>query len=120
MSGIQSGDIPNRLMKTYTREIVLNILLIGLWTFLFFLLFYNAIEERILDDSISRYLGVLILLFTLIHIAFVTVYAIKAMIRKQYFKSVVFLLMAVSLVFTTRMGGFVTMIYFGGGAVGGH
>ena len=81
--------------------------------------FYNEFGDKILYESISGYLGVLILLFVLIQIVFVTVYAIKAMVRKQYFRSVVFLIMAVGLVFIGRMGLFVTMPYFIG-AVGGH
>ena len=97
----------------------MNILLIGLWGFIFFFLFYNAFGERILDESISGYAGILILLLVLIQIVFVTVYAIKAMIRKQYFSSVLFLIIAVGLVFIGRMGLFVTMPYFIG-AVGGH
>ena len=106
-------------MKTYLRGIVLNILLIGLWAFLSFFLLYNAVEERIIDDSIAGYLGILILLLILIQMIFFAIYLVKSVSRKQYFRAILYLIILVGFVFIGKMVWFATMVYFVG-AVGGH
>ena len=109
-------------MKNNYRGILLfNISLILLCISLFVFLSYNAFEERIVSDSISRYLGIGTIILMLIQTVFMAVFTIKYLIRKRFFKSIISLFLTVALVLLiSQLGRFFTVIYLGGGAVGGH
>jgi hypothetical protein len=81
---------------------------------------YNAIEVRIIDDTFSRYLSLSLLIFVLIQIIFLLIRLISSLKSKQYVPSLIYIMLVVGLLLIGRMGGWITMIYFGGGAVGGH
>lgn len=107
--------------KACLRKILLHLFLISLWAISFVFLFYNATEGRILNDPLPGYLGICIVLLVLFHAIFIVVQLIRSLIKKQYFMSTLYLLLAIGVVFIGRAGMFVTMIYFGMGvSVGEH
>ena len=107
-------------MKPNSKRIITNTVLAGFLGCGFIVPFYNGVERRFLNESLSRYLGVIMLLLIFIQVCFLLDYFIKSLKTRQYIISVVFALLISGLISIGKMGLWITMMYFGLGAVGGH
>jgi len=114
------GVIFNLVLKNIASSIIWNFVLAAIWSLSILFLIYNAIEMRIIDDTLSRCFGLSLLIFVLIQIIFLLTRLIKSLKSKQYIPSLIYIMLVVGLLLIGRMGVWITIIYFGGGAVGGH
>ena len=100
-------------------KILLNGFLAGIWALSFAALFYNAVEDRVLDLHVAGYVGLGVLIAVLIQTISSIRFAFLSFRDKQFGKMTVYLLLSGILLLIARMGAWVTWFHFVG-VVGGH
>lgn len=100
-------------------KILVHVLLAGIWALSFAALFYNAVEDRVLDLHVAGYVGLGVLMAVLMQTISSIRFAILSFRDNQFGRMTAYLLLAGTLLLIARMGAWITWFHFVG-VVGGH